>query len=346
MERSDLAMTDLPTRGGLKSLRTLAAALGVALALGFGASMLPENEYQRWQLTNGTVFERLRWGYERIHFDPRPVDVAIVGPSTSMLGLSANEIESQLSLQGKSANVVNFSAPATGRNTNWAVINEIYKAKAPKLIVVAIDPSPFPFGHPAFELIAPAMSVISPPAPLLHNWLHDLAYLPSRQTRLFAARFFPQTFGLTKQFDEKAYAEARTDYSSRFFFEGKWTEMEREVPLATLQAERHLVKPSLVSRVLEWCCNDGDDRVYTREIAREANAHGTRLLFVYIPSFSDTGLTDREYYEQFGQVLDNGDLAGQEKLFSSAGHLNHAGAMIASDRVAKAVAGFDLLTAK
>ena len=85
------------------------AALGVALTLDAALLLLPENDYQRWQLVDGTLYGQLRWMYERIHFDSRPIDVAILGSSRSQLGLSAAAIEHELAQHGGRANVVNFS---------------------------------------------------------------------------------------------------------------------------------------------------------------------------------------------------------------------------------------------
>ena len=49
-------------------------------------------------LSNGTLFEPLRWSFERIHFDHRPVDIAIVGDLKTLLGLSAERVEERLRL--------------------------------------------------------------------------------------------------------------------------------------------------------------------------------------------------------------------------------------------------------
>jgi hypothetical protein len=38
--------------------------------------------------------------YERIHYDPRPIDVVILGASASQVGLSAAAIEKQLAEHG------------------------------------------------------------------------------------------------------------------------------------------------------------------------------------------------------------------------------------------------------
>ncbi len=329
---------------GLKTLGIIVASLGVALALDVAVCLLPENDYQRWQLVDGTLFEQLRWAYERIHFDPRPIDVAIVGPSKTMLGLSAERIERQLSAEGKPAHVANFSIVAAGRNVDWDIVDELYKSKSPKIIVIGVDGAPDPYGHPAFKYVAPARAIAFPPAPLLHNYFYDLAYLPSRKLRLFGAWLFPDLSGLRKRFDSETYARTRTDFTSGILsFENQSIDMEREVPRATLLAQiRPPVRPTLISRELGRF-NEGDDHVYIREIAKEAKAHGTRLIFVFIPTFNgSTEIKDRAFLEQYGEILDNGDLSQRDKLYENWLHLNHAGALVASDRLADAIAGLNI----
>ena len=330
---------------GLTALGRICAALLTALVLACGVYFLPENDYQRWQLTDGTVYQQFRWAYERIHFDPKPIDVAIVGPSKTMLGLSAARIEERLSSLGKPLSVANFSVPAGGRNAEWAVLDELFKSKAPKVIVVGVDETPYPWGHPAFKYLAPAEAIVFPPEPLLHNYFYDLAYLPYRKAMLFGASLFPNLFGLRKQFDPDIYASTRTDFTTSFSLEGKFFDMEREVPRATLLARTHeqVERQSLLSRILARCCNDGDEHVYIREIAREAKARGVRLIFVFMPVFDGSQeVSDRKFLEQYGTLLSNGDLTEQDKLYENWSHLNHAGSLIASDRLADAIARLDL----
>ena len=168
------------------------AALGVALTLDAALLLLPENDYQRWQLVDGTLYGQLRWMYERIHFDSRPIDVAILGSSRSQLGLSAAAIEHELAEHGGRANVVNFSLMGAGRNLQWAIVDELFKAKSPKVIVLMVDDQPYPFGHAAFKYVAPTEAIVFPPTPLMHNYLYDLAYLPARSARTSSAPiFFP-----------------------------------------------------------------------------------------------------------------------------------------------------------
>ena len=136
-----------------KLVRTILAALAFALVVNAAVCFLPENDYQRWQLQDPDG--RLRWIYERIHFDPKPIDIAIVGPSREQLGLSAAAMEQNLAQRGKHANVVNFSMVGVGRDLQWAILQELFKAKSPKVIVLGVEDQPYPFGHFLFKYVAP-----------------------------------------------------------------------------------------------------------------------------------------------------------------------------------------------
>jgi len=329
---------------GLKLFGVLCAAVAVALVLDATVLLLPENDYQRWRLMDNSLDGRLRWIYERIHLDPRPIDVAILGPSRAQLGLSAAAIEDALAQHGKHANVVNFALEGSGRNIQWAIVDELFKAKSPKVIVLEVDDQPYPFGHFAFKYVAPADAILLPPTPFLHNYLYDLAYLPTRKVRLFGADLLPNLFGLAKQFDPELYARTRTDYSASFPGEfGKLVDMEVPVPRATLLAEpREPVPRTLVARTLSLI-NGGEDHLYIRKIAREARAHGAQLIFIFLPMFNGPRtISDLEFLQQYGPVLNCGDLAQQDQLYENWSHFNHAGAMTASARLADAIDGLDL----
>ena len=318
---------------------TILAALGVALVLNAAVCLLPENAYQRWKLQD--VRGPLRWVYERIHFDPTPIDVAILGPSRAELGFSAAAIEENLREHGKQANVVNFALPGAGRDIQWAILDELFKAKSPKVVVLEVEDQPYPFGHFFFKYVAPAEAIVFPPTPFLHNYLYNLTYLPVRKLKLFGANLFPDLFGLSKQFNPDAYARARTDFTTSFVGEfGKLVDMEHPVPRARLLAQPRVPVPhTLMTRALTWI-NGGEDHLFIEKIARDAEAHGAQLIFVYPPIFNGSQtISDVDFLKQFGPVLNFGDLAPRDELFENWSHLNHAGAMIASTRLADAIAG-------
>jgi hypothetical protein len=342
LESAAIAPKRKATVRGLAS--TILGALGLALALNAAICFLPENAYQRWRLADDVMGGGLRWSYERIHFDPRPIDVAILGPSRAQLGFSAAAIQQGLAQRDEHANVVNFALPGSGRDIQWAILDEIYKTKAPKVVVLEVDELPYPFGHFAFKDVAPAAAIAFPPTPLLHNYLYNLAHLPGRQLKLFGATLFPNLFGLSKQFDPDHYARTRTDLTTSFIGEfGKLVDMEHPVPRATLLAQARTPVPrTFVARLLNRL-NGGEDHLYIEKIAREAKAHGTRLMFVHLPMFNGPQtVSDEDFLKQFGPVLNYGDLAPRDELFENWSHLNHAGAMNASARLADALAGLDL----
>ena len=180
------------------------------------------------------------------------------------------------------------------------------------MIVIGVDDQPHPFGHFAFRYVAPAGAVVFPPTPFLHNYLYDLAYLPARKAQLFGAELFPTLFGLPKQFDPKAYAGKRSDHTTDFPDEfGKTVDMMHPVPRATLLAQQR--RPdgrTLVAHALNRMSR-GEDHLYIRKIAEEARAHGTQLIFIYIPIFNGPAtISDLAFLEQYGQVLNLGDGAG------------------------------------
>ncbi len=324
-----------------KLLLTIVTAFALALVLNAAVVLLPENDYQRWQLQDPDG--RLRWIYERIHFDPTPIDVAIVGSSRAQLGFSPAAIEKDLAKQGKKAHVVDFGMVGAGRDLQWAILEELFKAKSPKVIVFGVDNQPYPFGHFLFKHVAPAEAIVFPPSLFLHNNLYNLAYLPIRKLKLFGANLFPDLFGLSKQFDPEHYAKNRTDYTTSFVGDGKLVDMDHQVPRATLLAQpREPVPRTLVARTLTRL-NGGEDHLFIEKIAREAKTHGAQLVFVHLPMFEGPQtVSDKDFLKQFGRVLNYGDFAPHDELFENWSHLNHAGAMKASARLADAIAGLDL----
>lgn len=325
------------------SLSAVAAILLVAVLSGVGAACLPDKPYQRYQLLP-LLYRRLPWIYERIHYDPKPIDIAIVGPSKTLMGVSASEIEARLSVLGKPANVANFSLVYQGRNAQWAVVDELYKIKRPRILIVQIDDKAADWGHPWFTYFASSGDIAFTPSIFLHDYFPDLSYLPFRQMKLFASSFFPNLFGLRLAFDPVQYANTRSDFTTDFRgLSSELVDMERQVPAPELRAEREKFEMQQhigrLPRVLKPIV-DADDRLYLDKIARLTRAHGTKLLLLYIPDFDRDHLDDetRKYYSNYGVILDYSDLAARSTLYMQWAHLNHAGAMIVSNRIADVAA--------
>lgn len=320
----------------------LAGVLGVALLAAVGASALPDNPYQRWQLIEKTLYANATWSFERIRFDPAPIDVAILGSSRAQLGLSAPRMTARLAAAGLPLTVANLAVIEDGRNLEWAIADELFRAKRPRALIVLINETMSLWGHPGFKYVAPAAAVALPPRPLLHNSLGDLVYLPYRQLRLFAARLVPGVIGLRTRFDPVRFAAKPADDTvSRTLADGKRIDMDATVDAATLRAEatafaatRHRSRlPRAVAAV-----TDLDNRVYVDQIVALAARHGTPVIFVFLPEFGGaTAIEGRDFYARRGNVADFGDLARDPALYQSFAHLNRRGALIASDRLAAVV---------
>ncbi len=323
--------------------RRLLAILGVALSVAAAAAALPDNPYQRWQLIENTLYANATWSYERIHFDPRPIDVAILGASRTEMGLSAPAVEGGLAARGLPLHVANLSVVEDGRNLQWAIADELLRARRPRLLVLMIGETVHRWGHPGFKYVAPAAAVAAPPAAFLHNWPADVAYLPYRQMLLFAAARAPDWAGLRDRFDPARYAAKPQDYSrSHTLTDGRHIDMDATRSAAELEAERaafagrrhpsHL--PAALARL-----TDRDDHVYVAAIAAAARAHGAQVMFVFLPEFGGaTTIADRDFYARYGTIVDVGDLAHDAALFQGFAHLNRRGALVASDRLAAAIA--------
>lgn len=331
----------VPLRAFRKTLTILAAAAVCAVI----ASVLPDNPYQRWQLLGGTLHENSRWIYERCHFDPTPIDVVFLGASRTLYGVDAPRIGEALAARGLPARVVNFSFPQDGRNINFVVAKELFSSKRPKLVILGVIERAYRFGHPAFRYLADRPSIVDPSFIGNFDYFPNLAYLPYRQLRLFAADFFPSGSGLTKQFDPAGYQGASTDTTWTGIIPGGRILPATAAPPAELARQltefrSALHPPYLPSRY--WDLEFGEERFYVDQIADLASKHGARVAFLFQPYYTGpTDLLDLQFYARLGPVLNAGFLAPHSEWFTDYTHLTRDGAHVLSDWLIEPVA--DLL---
>lgn len=320
----------------LHALRGTLVILGVAVALAVGLSALPEREYQRWQLLDGTIHARSKWIYERINFDPAPIDVVFVGPSRVGAGIDAPRIGAALSQRGLPSNVVNFSLPEAGRNINYTIIDELLTKKQPKLIVIGVVEKPSRFGHTAFKFLAPRGQIVSPGYPADINYLSDLVYIPFRQAKLFAANLAPGVLGPPAEFQPETYRGLSVDTTGdvnlpdgrirNATIPGALEDLER----GALELEARSRPPILPAKYADW--EFGDERHYIREIGRLAKARGVKIAFVFLPYYSGpSAIQEEALYRQYGPIWRGDFTAVQPELYADYAHLTSTGADKMSD---------------
>jgi hypothetical protein len=322
---------------------TLAAIIAVAGFVAGIASALPDDPYMRFATLDHTIQNRVRWIYERIWFDPAPIDVAIIGPSRSGAGVSSPRLEADLAATGHPLRTVNFSLPENGRDLNWVILEQLLSTKHPRLIVIGVLEKPSRFGHPAYKYVAPAIDVIDPAYFGNLNYLSNLIYLPYRQLRLTAARLLPGAFDLPTRFDPGHYRGSNDDTTRSFqAADGHVVDRDHRVNKTSLEAqvadfERGIRPPLLgtAGRDVEF----GDDRVYVARMARLATAHGARVAFLFLPYYTGpAAVQEMAHYARFGPLLDGSFVANHDEWYSDVAHLNHEGAIVLTDWLAPQVA--------
>lgn len=319
------------------AFRKLLAVLAIALCAAIVVCFLPTDPYQRWQLLKGTIHARSQWVYERIHFDPTPVDVVFVGSSRIGAGIDAPRIQQALRKGGLSdINVVNFSLPEQGRNLNSVVVRELLKEKKPRLIVIGVQDKPSRFGHPAYKYLAPASMLVNPEYAGNANYPSDLIYLPYRQMVLFAANLFPEMMGYTKHFDPAGYAGPTIDTTRAIeLADGETLQQDRPAPLSELKRGVAKLERGNVPAILSRSLADvefGDERLYIRDIAAAARAAGSKVAFVALPYYTGpTTLQEERLYAGIGPVWNAGFVRDEAHLYRDYAHLSGEGADQVSD---------------
>ena len=330
----------------LRAFRKTLFVLAVALACAVGAGFLPDDPYQRWQLLDGTIHANARWIYERSHFDPRPIDVVFLGPSRTGAGVNAPRLMSALDARGLRSNVVNFSLPEAGRNSNWAVAEEVFAAKKPKLVILGVTEKPSRFGHSAFKYVGEASAIADPGYPSDFHYFSDLIYLPFRQLRLFAADWVPGGLGLAKQFNPSRYRGQSVDTTGSIVLpDGRIKDGEHPGTPAELAQGAKKYEAGIHSPFLPESLADlefGDERHYVRAIADLARKNGAKVAFLFLPYYTGPSrlqdVQELKFYEQFGPVLNAGFLSPHAEWFADNGHLTRTGAKALTDWLVDPVA--------
>jgi hypothetical protein len=318
--------------------------LGTALALAIASAFISDSPYLRFQLVKDTQYTEAQWIYERIHFDSRPIDVVVVGPSRTWFGVIPSRMEEDFGSRGWSMGVVNFSLLGPGRNLNYVIVKELFDAKRqPKVLVIGISDKPARwFGHPAFRFVADASDVAQAVFPSNLNYLANLGYLPFRQMKLTAMALFPASFNVAPRFDPASYPGSNYDSALSFRMpDGHLIDRDRVMPRATLLKDAARLRDSRPQLLpASWADLEfGDENFYIRKIVAMARARGVKIAFLSIPYFTGPGNTlEDDFYAQYAPIFSADFVSDKDQLFWDYEHLNSAGATLVTDWLADRLA--------
>jgi hypothetical protein len=316
-------------------------ALTIFAAALFAASiLLPHERYYRYQAHDSGTTRKADWIYERLHFDPTPIDVALIGTSRMGGGISETILEAEYCRQtGRTIRAVNLALPETGRNLNYAILKEAARTRRPKLFIVEMNEVEPRKPHDGFIVLADAADVLSAPAAINLNYFSDLIRLPGRQANLYLQSLMRQP-PVRPRFDRASYEGPHFDRTRTIrLLDGRSIDKDIARPKAELDAlyaEReaaeapyHVLPPPLAALEYRY------SRLYLRRMEEQAGRNGALLAYAYLPAYRAPEMPSELARElDVAIAFDLGGAAANDPSFwFDATHWNAKGAELASVRL-------------
>lgn len=274
--------------------RYLVATLVVFVAASLAVIALPHDPYIRYQSLAGTMFERSRYYYERLTFDPTPVDVVVLGASRAAAGVSPPALEAALRNEGLDFHVVNLGFPAAAMDVNVVEAREALRRHPRIRMMLVVVPDAFPRdGHAPFAELATTGDIAHGHLLVNSELVRAAVRLPMRQMYLFAATQYPQGFGFESAFDARAYPGSAIEQSLLPGWkppvpaEGYYGPAHAKV-LEGLSARRHKELAGARSPAVLTNLLTGVSRHSVDDLVALGKKTGKQVVFVYIPYYGGT----------------------------------------------------------
>lgn len=320
----------------LRPLPLLAVAAAIAAVLLVLVSLLPHDPYVRFQqLSHESIhYKRVKWIYERIHFDQRPIDIAFIGTSHTQSGVNSGVVEAALAAQGDPRRVVNFAVPHLGRDLQYLVARELLETRHLDTLVIEVQQVESRSPHPGFQRLATVADIAEAPLFINTGAVDNLARLPMRQLELFAKTVRPGWFGFQSGFAPDQYEglhfddtyrlhgmdKPRTEVHPRAYFDKELTHIRADMAQKR-STSRYADLGPLNNAMYRY--ND----IYLGKLIELAERHSVKLVFMYLPFLGADPTPERQaWFAQHGEVIVPLAVIGDEKLWLNADHLNFYGA--------------------
>lgn len=342
----------MPTDAAPEAIAPRRAALLLAVmvlttaAAALATLALPFDRYVAWQQAAGTQMFHARWLYERIVFDPAPIEVAVIGSSRLESGISPDVLSRELSRRaGRPVPVANLSLVMPGRDFGWETARLLLDHHPEVRLILLSDDGDVTNAHPMFAETAGARDIAAAPVLINARYLPNLLGLPYRRLKNAAQQAFPDRFGVVRRFVPGDYAGSTLDRTLGYRLpDGSGNNGDRSRPAAELAAmSRGAVARQEAGlrrlRFLPDARRLAVDRHYVARIAADARARGVRIAFLRLPLYGPVQSPGGDAaYRALGPVFAFPQLSRDPTLYQSAAHLNRRGAVRASILAAGAVA--------
>lgn len=344
----DPAARGLSMRGLRPRVLAYLGCFAAASVLIYAACVaLPDNRYIRFQQLNDGQLYRSQWAYERLHFDPTPIDIAIVGTSRSKFAISAPLLEHALDRDGAPGlHVANLSHLEGGYDLMYAITKELFATKHPKILLVNVVEQADRFGHPAFKDLADRADVYGNPLLINRDYFADALFLAYRQLKLWLIGRAPGFFGYSATFNPATYAGSALDTTgSERFPDG--TSIDTEAPHSEQEIEKLASKywAGVHGPILPSALRDREfavSRASIRKIVALARRNECPVYFYYVPMFRGPEQPlDYDFYESLVGadhiILDEATRESYQYYWDGR-HVNRAAAALLTRRLGERIA--------
>lgn len=329
----------------LRPIQFLVLAACSAAAIVVGIICLPHDNYIRFQqLASESVhYLRVKWIYERIHFDATPIEIAFIGTSHTQSGIDSNKTEETLRASGDTSHVVNFAVPHLGRDLQFLLARELLEHRKIKTLVIELQQIEARAPHPGFQRLASIPDLLHAPLIVNTGLVENFVRLPLRQLALFDRTMRPAHFGFSEHFQPEKYEgqhfndtyylhgidTPRTMVNERSYFKKELDNIRIDFEQKQKLAKKFDI--GFLGENILYRYNN----TYLRKIIELAQSHSVNLIFLYLP-YLDAPVMPAEYnrLRTFGTVIAFDDVLNNPKLWQNADHLNYYGAQALSTVIA------------
>jgi hypothetical protein len=285
--------------------------------------LIPVDQNFSYHFVKGECDNKASWIYNRIFEQKENIDIAFTGASQTSCAIMDEYLEIELTkLTGNPTNVVNLGYCRRGRDIQFAMLNDLFQQKKPKILVIEVAEDEPKKSHPVFPYLAET-----------HDLLSSFVFYNQR---------FPINIwnGIVVRFEylkHRFFADKRLNTNHQT---GKYGYLPSDQIAEPEILEKNKAdwtnrlsksKPELIRKVeLNY------SKHFLEKIVKLARQNNCEVVFLYLPE-SGSNLKYpllKDFYQSFGKLIVLPDsILTNTQNWKDATHFNDSGAVKVSDFV-------------